>query len=100
MLFENNQGAIHLSSSQELHKRNKNIDTKHHFVREKVKEGLIELKYIPTSNQLSDFVTKGLGNEQFKRLLNDSVVIITDIKLLLIFKFYNSYIHILFVKLY
>ena len=69
ILFEDNQGAIHLSSSQELHKRSKHIDTKHHFVREKVKEGLIELKYIPTSNQLADLLTKGLGNERFKRLL-------------------------------
>jgi len=72
ILFEDNQGAINLSLSQELHKRSKHIDTKYYFVREKVKEGLliiIELKYIPTSNQLVDSLIKDLGNEQLKRLL-------------------------------
>ena len=36
------------------HKRSKHIDVKYHFSREQVENGLINVKYVPTGDQLAD----------------------------------------------
>ncbi len=38
---------------------------KHHFIREKVNDGTIELKYCPTDEMVADMLTKGLPQQQF-----------------------------------
>ncbi len=52
-IFENNQGRIKSSENIES-KRAKHIDIKYHFLREKIKEGTVELNYIETSKQEAD----------------------------------------------
>jgi len=37
----------------------------HHFVREQVSSGTIELNYCPTNEMLADMLTKGLAQQQF-----------------------------------
>ena len=48
-----------------LHNRAKHIDLQHHFVREKVDDGTVELCYIDTKQQVADGLTKALGREAF-----------------------------------
>ena len=60
VLYCDNQGAIAVSSNPEHHKRTKHIDVRFHLIREKQEEGLIAVKYIPTANQVADFLTKSL----------------------------------------
>lgn len=43
------------------HARTKHIDIKYHFLREKVKEGVIELAYKPTDEMIADGSTKALN---------------------------------------
>uniref|UniRef100_A0A8D8ZJ24 Copia protein n=1 Tax=Cacopsylla melanoneura TaxID=428564 RepID=A0A8D8ZJ24_9HEMI len=57
-LHEDNQAAIKLTAGQS--KRSKHIDIRFHFIRNKVEEGLIELKYVDSNNQLADILTKPL----------------------------------------
>ena len=52
------------------HGQSKHIDIKYHFVREKVSEGSIELRYCTTENMLADMFTKGLSGPKFKKLRN------------------------------
>ena len=40
------------------HEKTKHIDIKHHFVREKFSEGIIDVMYIPTGDNVADLMTK------------------------------------------
>ena len=50
------------------HNRSKHIDLRAHFIREKVAAGVVDLKYVPTNEQLADILTKALGPIQFALL--------------------------------
>ena len=42
----------------------------YHFIREKVRDGIVKLNYCPTEEMIADILTKGLLNEQFAKLPN------------------------------
>ncbi|GJY10268.1 retrovirus-related pol polyprotein from transposon TNT 1-94 [Tanacetum coccineum] len=48
----------------------KHIDIRHHFIREKVEKGVVELYFVMTDYQLADIFTKALPREQFEFLLS------------------------------
>ena len=52
-----NQGAIALVKNPVSHNRSKHIDIKYHFIREKYSNGLIDLKYVPTNDNIADLMT-------------------------------------------
>jgi hypothetical protein len=60
VIFEDNQGCIALSANPVFHRRTKHIDIRYHFIRERIASGEIELRYIPTEQQLADILTKAL----------------------------------------
>ena len=68
-MYEDNQGCIALAKKPVHHKRTKHIDVRHHFIREKVEMGIIELRYLPTGEMVADALTKGLPAPQFKKLV-------------------------------
>lgn len=67
-LHEDNQGAIILSKRPANHQRNKHIDLRYHYLREKVAEGIVALVYVSTKEQLADIMTKALGRVTFELL--------------------------------
>ena len=54
---------IALTLNPQSHGKMQHIDTKYHFVREKVQDETVELHYCPTNNMVADFLTKGLSSE-------------------------------------
>nr|GEW82428.1 Gag-Pol polyprotein [Tanacetum cinerariifolium] len=52
------------------HSRSKHIDIQHHFIREQVKKGVVELFFVTTDYQLADIFTKALPRERFEFLLS------------------------------
>ena len=60
ILHEDNQGCIKMAENDVFSKRTRHIDIRHHFVREHIAKGLIEMKYVPTATQLADALTKAL----------------------------------------
>ncbi|GAA5873331.1 hypothetical protein JCM16303_001094 [Sporobolomyces ruberrimus] len=55
-----NSGALLLASHPTSHSRTKLIDVHYHFTRERVNNGTIELKWVPTDEMVADVFTKGL----------------------------------------
>ena len=47
------------------------IEIRHHFIRDHVARGDIELAYVPTNDQLADIFTKPLDQARFTYLRNE-----------------------------
>lgn len=62
----NNQSALKLARNHVFHARSKHIEIHHHFVKERVLEGEIGLKFINTASQPADILTKPLGQIKFE----------------------------------
>ncbi|KAL2327532.1 hypothetical protein Fmac_020959 [Flemingia macrophylla] len=63
-----NTAAINLSKNPVMHSRSKHIEIKHHFIRDYVQRGTIELLFINTEEQLADIFTKPLPEDRFVSL--------------------------------
>ena len=61
-IHEGNQGTIAMPKNPVLYKRTKHIDIKFHFVRQKIHDKTIELKYCPTH----EMVAEPLSRRQFQ----------------------------------
>ncbi|GJX34436.1 retrovirus-related pol polyprotein from transposon TNT 1-94 [Tanacetum coccineum] len=61
--------AIALCCNNVQHSRSKHIDIRHHFIREQVEKGVVELYFVTTDYQLADIFTKALPRERFEFLL-------------------------------
>ena len=68
--MEDNQSAIAMSKSSKFHGHAKHIDIRHHFIREKVNGGEIQLIYCPSGDMVADMLTKALNQHQLKNLMN------------------------------
>ena len=67
-MFCDNQGAIALTKNPKNHGRSKHIDIRYHFVRDCLLNNQIELKYIPSNDNLADPFTKTLGRVKWSNL--------------------------------
>ncbi|GJU83825.1 hypothetical protein Tco_1291371 [Tanacetum coccineum] len=55
--------------AQILWMRSKHIEIRHHFIREQVEKGVVELYFVRTEYQLADIFTKALPRERFQLIL-------------------------------
>ncbi|GKB58675.1 retrovirus-related pol polyprotein from transposon TNT 1-94 [Tanacetum coccineum] len=69
-LYYDNKSAIALCCNNVQHSRSKHIDIHHHFIREQVENGIVELYFVTTEYQLADIFTKALPKERFEFLLS------------------------------
>jgi hypothetical protein len=67
LIRSDNQGCIALTKNPAYHSRTKHIDIRHHFIRDSVEVGDIELQYCPTDDMVADVLTKGLAREKHEQ---------------------------------
>ena len=67
-LHGDNVGSLFVAENPGDHHKTKHIEVRYFFVRQKVEEGKVILKYVPTTEQLADFLTKALPREPHQRL--------------------------------
>ena len=70
ILYNDNQGAGLLSKNPIFHNRTKHMDIRHHFVRDNVIAGTINIEYISTNEMPADFLTKGLSSPKHNKCIS------------------------------
>ena len=66
-LHVDNQEAIALAKNPVHHKRTKHIDICYHFIRFEIANGIVNLKYIPSNQNIADMFTKPLPSPKLKQ---------------------------------
>jgi transposase InsO family protein len=67
-IYCNNQSAIALATNGKFYARTKHIDICFHFVRDCVRNGVFELEYCPTDENVADAFTKPLSRLRHQKL--------------------------------
>ncbi|GKA42611.1 hypothetical protein Tco_0735271 [Tanacetum coccineum] len=69
-LYCDNKSVIALCCNNVQHSQSKHIDIRHHFIKERVENEVVELYFVRTEYQLADIFTKPLAQERLKILIN------------------------------
>jgi hypothetical protein len=67
-LMCDNTSAISVAKNPVFHKRMRHLEKRHHFLRDHIENGDIEMRYIDTERQLDDIFTKPLDASCFAAL--------------------------------
>ena len=68
LLYCDNTSAINLTKNPIQHSETKYIEIMHHFIRDHIQKGDIEIMFVKTENQLADLFTKPLTRDRFNKL--------------------------------
>lgn len=69
-IHADNKGVVDLATVEAITARSKHIDTRFHYSRTQLNEGVIALDYVPTDDMAVDGLTKPLGTVTFWCFLN------------------------------
>ena len=70
-LLCDNESAIKLANNPINHSRTKHIDIRHHFLRDHIAKGDIEIHHVSTKKQVADIFTKPLDESRFYALRSE-----------------------------
>ena len=78
IIYEDNTGAIFfLVKNQQVGPRTKHIDMRHHHIRQQVADGMLDVRFIKSEQNISDTMTKNCPEKIFQRhcqnLLNGEI---------------------------
>ena len=69
-LYCDNQDVISIAHNPVHHDRTKHVKVDRHFIKEKIEGGVINMIYVPSTQQVADVLTKGLPRKQFEDLVD------------------------------
>jgi hypothetical protein len=70
-LLCDNESVVKLTNNPVQHQRTKNIDVRHHFIRDHQQKGDITIENVGTDDQLANIFTKPLDEKRFCKLRNE-----------------------------
>ena len=65
VIHYDNQSCVKMSMNPVQHDITKHVEMKYHYVQEMVQRREVELRYVPTDEQIADVLTKPLGRGKF-----------------------------------
>jgi hypothetical protein len=68
LINEDNQAAILMARNPVYHTKQKHIDVQHHFVRQELENGVIDIQYCKSAENVADILTKALPRPAFEKL--------------------------------
>lgn len=68
ILYCDNLSVVYLTANPAFHSRTKHFEIDHHYVRERVALGALEVKHIPSHHQIADIFTNSLPQQSFCQL--------------------------------
>lgn len=68
-VYTDSKTTIHIATNLVFQERTKHIEIDCHFMREKIQQRIIKTKYVPTTEQLIDVLTKSLNRVQHEYLI-------------------------------
>jgi len=71
ILYGDNQSAMAIARDPQYHARSKHFDTKSHYIRDKIREGVIKDVYCPTNDMIADILTKPLHKPKHSRFTSE-----------------------------
>lgn len=74
VVYGDNKGAIDLCKNVKFQARTKHIDVRHHFIRDHVQKGTIQMLRVSTKEMVADVFTKGLPHEAHMSCVNSMMV--------------------------
>ena len=69
-VYCDNKAVINISHHPVHHDKAKHVEVDRHFIKEKIENCIICMTYVPTSEQTTDVLTKGLSRSLFERLID------------------------------
>ncbi|SOV02238.1 uncharacterized protein UDID_19152 [Ustilago sp. UG-2017a] len=66
-VYSDNTGCIQVSKDPAQHWKLKHINTKYHFVCNNIQEGRVQIKYVDTTRNLADVLTKPIGRQAMQQ---------------------------------
>ena len=66
LLYGDNKGSLFTVANPDVSHRSKHLEVRYYKIREYVKDGLIDVKYVKTNRNVADFFTKGLEKKSFE----------------------------------
>ena len=67
-MFCDNMSTISMAKNLVFHQRTKHINRKYHFIKEALQEGVINMQFCRSEEQLINIFTKALLKDKFKQL--------------------------------
>ncbi len=77
LLLSDSNGALAVAEEPTNHQRTKHIDIRYHFIRHAIREGKIQVNFVPSKDNPADVLTKSLPATLHQRAL--SIMRLTDI---------------------
>ncbi|KAI7758828.1 hypothetical protein LZL87_014417 [Fusarium oxysporum] len=68
-IFTDNKSAARIAHNAEFHNRTKHIRIHHHFVRDAISDGLIEVVRVPSAENAADGLTKPLTKAKHQEFI-------------------------------
>ena len=69
-LYTDSESARKLAFNEVFHERTKHVEVDCHFIRQHVRDGTIQLSFIPSTDQIADFFTKTPTSSRFQNLIH------------------------------
>jgi hypothetical protein len=69
-IYGDNQSSLSLTDNPVIHQRTKHVDVQHHYVRNQVALGKIEVWYVPTEEMTADGLTKALKGPKHRQFMD------------------------------